>query len=228
MSQENYGIIRDAAKDLGADLFGACNIKSIEKYLHDSIREDAGLMKYAVSIGLRLSSAVVEGIKNEPTLIYKHHYSAVNRCLDQIALKISGQIQKLGCRAMPIPASQIVDWDLQLGHLSHRVAAYESGLGWIGRSTLLVNPDFGSRVRYVTILTDMPFKTDKPIELNCADCRACIELCPAQAITETGYDKEKCLAKLKEFAKNQGIGQFICGVCVKACPVKKDDKFKMI
>jgi epoxyqueuosine reductase len=225
---ENYRVIREFAEARGADLFGACGIKNIEKYLHDSIKDSAGAMKCAVSIGVKLSNSVIENIKDQPTLIYKHHYSTVNHCLDQIALAISKEIQRLGYKALPVPASQIVDWQLQLGHLSHRVVAYESGLGWIGRSTLLVNPELGARVRFATVLTDMPLETNRPMDAACGECESCIQACPAQAITKEGYNKEKCLERLKEFAKIQGIGQFICGVCVKACPVKQDKTFKMI
>lgn len=94
-----------------------------------------------------------------------------------------------------------------------------AGLGWIGRSSLLVNALHGARVRYVTILTDMPLTCDSPLTLDCKECQACISLCPAGAITSNGYDMAACVEKLKEFSSRRGIGVLICGMCVRACPL---------
>ena len=215
--RENAKLIKNFIKKEGVEFSGIARLDPVRKHFHPSIVEIAKLMQSAISVGIRLSDMVVDDIKNEPTLIYKHHYSTVNLALNQLALKVSGEIQKKGFNAMPIPASQIVDWDVQLGHLSHRVIANQAGLGWIGRSALLVNPQAGARMRYVTILTDMPLETDQPIERDCGECYKCVEVCPAGAITKNGYDKNKCLTMLKEFAKKRGIGQLICGICVKAC-----------
>jgi epoxyqueuosine reductase QueG len=115
----------------------------------------------------------------------------------------------------------VIDWQKQLGSLSHREIARLAGHGWYGRSNLLVNPRFGSRVRYTTVLTDMPLPAGKPVEGSCGECRLCVSLCPAGAIKADGFDREACHAKLKEFCKIQGIGQMICGVCIKACPGKR-------
>lgn len=120
---------------------------------------------------------------------------------------------------MPIPASQVVDWEKNLGHLSHRAVAVQAGLGWIGKSAMFVHPEHRARLRLTTVLTDMPLEPgEKRQDLSCGTCRACIEDCPAGAITEEGYDRNKCAEKLREFSRMPGIGQSICGVCVKACP----------
>jgi len=49
--------------------------------------------------------------------------------LDQIGLKLTGLLQRNGYRALPIPASQIVDWDTQRAHVSHKRVAELAGLG---------------------------------------------------------------------------------------------------
>jgi epoxyqueuosine reductase len=214
---ENRKVLEKIAVEMGASLFGVALLDGARKYFHPSLEGSSAGLEYGISVGVRLSDSVLEGIDGSPTLIYKHHYSAVNRLLDQVALRISGEIQKKGAKALAIPASQIVDWEKQLGHLSHRVIAYYAGLGWIGKPTLLVNPQFGARVRYATVLTDLVLEPDKPVEGSCGECVECVKACPAGAVSKEGYDKEKCLGKLREFAKEQGIGQFICGVCVKAC-----------
>jgi epoxyqueuosine reductase QueG len=208
------------AREAGADLFGVADIEPFRDTFHSSLRDMSGGLDRALSMGVRLSEAIIDGIVDRPTLIYKHHYKAVNYALDQIALQVSSGLRRAGWRALPIPASQLVDWDAHRGHLSHRLVAWEAGLGWIGRSSLLVNLTHGARIRLVTVLTDAPLLTDTPAEGDCGSCRRCMEACPAGAISERGYDLRACLAKLDEFASMRGIGVHICGVCVKACPVE--------
>jgi epoxyqueuosine reductase len=143
----------------------------------------------------------------------------VNILLDTIGLVLSSAIQEKGYRAMPIAASQILDWKNQKGHLSHKHVARAAGLGWIGRNNLLVNEQFGSRIRLVTVLTDLPFDAGSPLEKDCGPCRACIKVCPAGAIKEKqeDFDHLRCYEQLRAFAKTLHFSHNICGICVKAC-----------
>lgn len=215
--KKNTEWLEKLAIEEGASVFGIGDIKPVRKYFHDSIKNKTLEFLFGVSMGFKLSNEIIDDIQDEPTIIYKHHYSTVNHFLDQLALKICSEIQKKGFKALAIPASQIVDWQKQLGHLPHKAIAFQAGLGWIGRSNLLINPQFGARVRYVTILTDIPLDAAKPLKDNCKECIACIKVCPAKAISKKAYDKNKCVEKLKEFSKKTGVGQMICGVCVKVC-----------
>ena len=63
-----------------------------------------------------------------------------------------------------MPASQIVDWEKQTAHLSHKKIGELAGIGFIGRNNLLVNPEIGSRFRLATILTNMPLEPDKKLK----------------------------------------------------------------
>jgi len=171
----------------------------------------------AIVLGFPLATSVLRTVKDRPSLIYKHHYKTVNWILDQTTCHLARHIEDTGSRALAIPASQTVDWEVHKGHVSHKVLAVAAGLGHIGRSGLLVHPEFGARVRYASVLTDMDFEPDKPADSSCGDCRKCIAACPAHAIGIEGVDLGLCLKKLKEFAKIRGIGQYICGVCVKVC-----------
>ena len=170
-----------------------------------------------VIFGYQLSKSVLETVKDRPTLIYKHHYKTVNWLLDQTAYHLVRFIEDKGKTAIAIPASQNVDWEKHKGHISHKLLAQESGLGHIGRSGLLINPKYGAQVRYVSVLTDLEFDADKRIDSDCGTCKKCIKVCPAQAISENGVDIIRCYNTLEGFAKIRGIGQHICGVCVKVC-----------
>jgi epoxyqueuosine reductase QueG len=199
-------------------LFGVASLDRVRESFHPSIARIAERFDRAISIGYRLPDAVIDDIEDRPTLLYASAYKTGNWLLDQTAARLAAIVNRAGANALPIPASQIVDWDAQVGHLSHRLVAQEAGHGWIGKSALLVNPVHGARVRYATILIDVPLPLDQLQTRSCGECRVCIARCPAQAISDEGYDKQKCLETLKRFAAMRGIGQFICGVCVKACP----------
>jgi len=170
-----------------------------------------------VSFGYRLSKTVLATIKDRPTLIYKHHYKTVNWLLDQTSYHLANFIEDKGFRALAIPASQLVDWVQHKGHISHRHLAAASGLGYIGRSGLLVNPMYGAQVRYTSVLTDLDFEPDTRLSNDCGTCTSCIAACPAAAISADSVNMQLCFEKLEQFAKIRGIGQHICGICVKVC-----------
>lgn len=227
MKKQNFNqILEKEARNFGADLFGVADISEIRKkfLLSQDLLKN---LNSAISLGIRLSGKILDEIENHPTKLYYHHYRVVNHFLDSLALRVMQFIQRKGYQALPIPASQIVDWEKQSAHLSHKKIACLSGLGWLGRNNLVVTPEFGSRIRLVTVLTDMPLKENKPLKTSCGRCRACISVCPAGAIKETQEDFSHlaCFEKLKEFRKLGYTDQFICGICVKICRGKKQSKF---
>ncbi len=218
MSPDNRELEKIACRE-GMAVFGVAEMAPLRDILHDSILGAAQGLDFGISIGFRLSDPIIDGIADRPTLIYKHHYKVANYMLDRAAAVIHTYISLKGYRTLPVPASQVVDWNNNLGHLSHKAIAVQAGLGWIGKSALFVHPEHRARLRLATVLTDMPLEPGSPrTDLSCGDCNDCIKACPAGAITKQGYDREKCAEKLREFSRMPGIGQSICGVCVKACP----------
>lgn len=214
----NYAGLKKFAINQGIDLFGVADIQDVKSGFKLS-EKLLSKLDYAVCLGLRLSQSILEEITECPTRLYFHHYRTVNASLDQAALKACNFIQKKGFRALPIPASIILDWDNQKAHLSHKQLGVLAGLGWLGRNNLLVNKELGSQFRLATILTDMPLKVDSPSKDSCATCRLCVKICPAAAIKDDpcDFDHMKCFEKLKEFQKNKLVDQYVCGVCVNAC-----------
>ncbi len=216
---KSYLELKKACLGFGVDLFGVADINEIK---NDFKISKSVLAKFdkAICLGVRLSASILEEIEFAPTRLYFHHYRTANALLDQLSLKITNYIQNKGFRALPIPASIILDWENQLAHLSHKEIGALAGLGWIGRNNLLVNKELGSQFRLATILTDMPVKTNKPLKEDCAKCRACVSVCPAGAIKNNpgDFDHIKCFEKLKEFQKQKLVDQYICGVCVRVCP----------
>ncbi|MFH1083156.1 MAG: reductive dehalogenase domain-containing protein, partial [Pseudomonadota bacterium] len=200
-------------------LFGVTDLRSLKM---DQILLPPSLidqLSFGISVGYHLSDIILEGIENQPTLLYFHHYQRINILLDTIGLVVTSAIQGLGYQAMPIPASQLVDWKTQKGHLSHKHVARAGGLGWIGRNNLLVTGEFGSRIRLTTILTNLPLDAHPPSKEECGACRVCLATCPAGAIKEKpeDFDHLRCYEQLRAFAKTLHFSHNICGVCVKAC-----------
>ena len=211
--------LRAFVRPLGIDLFGVADISSVrDEFLLERATRDR--FDRALSLGRRLAMSVLDDLEDGPTALYMHHYRQVNYLLDRAALLAAGFIQERGYLAMPIAASQIIDWDNQRAHVSHKKVAELAGLGWRGRNNLLVHPEFGSQVRLVTVLTDMPLAAGAPLAANCGECRRCVAACPARAIKDErdDFDHRACFEMLKEFRRRGLVAQFICGLCVKACP----------
>jgi epoxyqueuosine reductase QueG len=220
---------KNAALDAGADLVGVADldrvqgIETIPENLLDGYRR-------AVSIAVRLSDGVIDPIVDRPTPLYFQHYARVNALLDDIALRVAQKMQHIGGKALPIPASQVLDTENWRSYLSHKATAVAAGVGWQGKSLLVVSPQFGPRIRLVTVLTDLELAPDQPLKNLCGKCSSCAKACPAGAIknvnTESHYaDRnealafEKCVEKVyREFRGMPFIEAPICGVCIRACP----------
>lgn len=190
----------------------------------------------AVSIAVQLSDPIMDMIDKTPTPLYSSHYSRVNAQLDDIAVKTTNLLQSSGARALPIPASQILDSENWTSYISHKAVALAAGIGWQGKSLLIVNPEFGPRMRLITVLTDAEFDADSPIKNRCGKCNLCKDHCPAGAIlganTTSHYssrseaiDLKKCVYQVRDvFEDIPHTKPLICGICIKVCPWGKKTK----
>jgi len=216
---QNTEKLKALSHQWGGSLFGVADLCAFKK--DDFLLLPAAIdqLPFAISVGYHLSDAILEGIENQPTPHYFHHYQRINILLDTIALILNAAIQELGYQAMPVAASQLIDWKSQRGHLSHKHVARAAGLGWIGRNNLLVNERFGARIRLVTVLTDLPLVLNAPTARDCGSCKDCLTVCPVGAIKEqqADFDHVGCYEQLKVFSKTLHLSHHICGVCVKAC-----------
>jgi len=207
-----------------SSIIGVADIDRMRDELPSPPFEVAPYLKRGIAIGVRLSDEILDTCISGPTRIYLHHYRQANALLDRIAFAICGWIMEKGFKALPIPASQIIDWKQNLGHLSHKWVANYAGLGWIGRNNLLVTPEFGAQVRLVTVLTDMELPAGEPMPFGCGECKACMEVCPVGAIKEDigEFDRERCFPEVKRIAQKNNLGQQICGICIRVCKGRID------
>ncbi len=215
---ENRDILRQFSLDMGLDLFGVADVNPArsEFRLRAELRDS---FHWGIVLGKRVLTPVLEDVIDGPTPLYYHHYRQLNFFLDRAAFILAASIRDKGFRSLPIPASQVIDWEKQRAHLSHKEIGRLAGLGWIGRNNLLVHPQFGSQFRLVSVLTDMPLEPGRPLSEDCGDCAACLAGCPAGAIKPRpeDFDHLACFEKLKEFRRSGLVGQFICGICVRDC-----------
>lgn len=211
--------LKEFAFGEGMALFGVADFADFEKAVIEEYRHLTIGFKRGISVAIALSDSILDTIEDKPNRIYLHHYRTANAVLDSTTMKISSLLISRGYKAMPVAASLIMDWKNQRGLLSHKAVAVCAGLGWIGRNSLLINPQYGSRIRLATVLTDAEFPVDGKTEGNCGDCNDCITVCPAGAVHEDlgGFELKKCYEKLVEFSKTENLGHYICGVCLKVC-----------
>lgn len=215
--------LKTLASELGADIVGFC------EWNEPPIPSSPNL-RYAVSLGVKLSDAVLKTVENAPSFVYFQHYRTANTLLDSIAFRLAREIEKAGYDALPVAASQSLGKNNPYrGVLPHKTAAVLSGLGFVGKSGLFLSLEHGSKVRLATVITDMPLTSELPvIENGCGDCQICKNACPAGAIYgekpttdgERNFDAEKCSKYMKEHFQDVGRGS-VCGVCIKVCPKNK-------
>ena len=107
--------------------------------------------------------------------------------------------------------------------------AKHSGLGWIGKHTLLLNKSKGSYFFLAELIIDIELNYDQPVTDHCGTCTKCIDACPTDAISESGYilDSQKCISYLtielkeeipNEFADKMENWMFGCDICQQVCP----------
>lgn len=122
------------------------------------------------------------------------------------------------------------------GELSDRAVAERAGIGFSGKNTLIITPEFGSFVYLGELITNIPFVPDQPLEDSCGDCTICLNACPTGALVQGGQlNAQKCLAFLTqtkdflpdEFRNKIGTRVYGCDTCQAVCPRNKQIDFHL-
>ena len=107
--------------------------------------------------------------------------------------------------------------------------AVEAGLGWIGRQSLLVTPQFGTFVLLgEVVMTAECDEYDSPLEtVGCGECRRCIKACPNSAVKERYIDTSRCISCATIERQSEGekcdLNGWIfgCDECQTVCPYNR-------
>lgn len=122
------------------------------------------------------------------------------------------------------------------GELSDRAVAERAGIGFSGKNTLIITPEFGSFVYLGELITNIPFPSDQPVEESCGDCEICLTACPTGALVQAGQlNAQKCLAFLTQtkdflpdpFREKIGTRVYGCDTCQAVCPWNKQVDFHL-
>lgn len=150
----------------------------------------------------------------------RDYHKVLRNRLQQLAEKIQEKIGHLGYRVFT-DSAPVMEVEL----------AAKAGLGWRGKHTLLLNRDAGSMFFLGEILVDVPLPVDAPISNHCGQCRACIDICPTQAIRAPyQLDARRCISYLTielqgsiptELRPLIGNRVYGCDDCQLACPWNK-------
>ncbi len=114
-----------------------------------------------------------------PRYAWRDHYALLRERLDTLGRRLGGSYRVL------VDANQHVD----------RAGAERSGVGFIGKNTMLITRTHGSWVVLGTLVTDVELEPTPPLEAGCGSCTLCIDACPTGALDEPGVlDANRCLA----------------------------------
>jgi epoxyqueuosine reductase len=219
------------AKEGRADYFGIADLSPAKEAI--VVQGGEWLRPYdrAVVVGMRMFDDLVDQLPrhdNAASVDYRHHcYEVLNLRLDQLVSRLAGEVQGHGHRVVPVPSSKRYDNERICAMFSHKMAAHLAGLGWIGKSCMLITPDHGPRVRWASLLTDAPLRpTGDSMAPKCGKCHECVDACPVHAFTgrdflpseprEARFDARKCEVHFDELEASGAPG--VCGICVAVCP----------
>lgn len=119
---------------------------------------------------------------------------------------------------------------------NERLAATLAGIGYFGKNQLLINSKFGSYIFLGLVFIDVKIDEEYTLKItdDCGSCRKCIEACPTNALTDNGYNINKCISYYNQTKKvltdneiDKNYLLFGCDICQLVCP-KNIDKGKLI
>ncbi|PCH63241.1 MAG: tRNA epoxyqueuosine(34) reductase QueG [SAR86 cluster bacterium] len=154
----------------------------------------------------------------------RDYHKLMRNRLQKLANKIQTATGSFGYRAF-VDSAPVLE----------RALAEKSGMGWIGKNTMLINKKAGSWFFLGELFTDLPLLEtlagDEPIQKHCGSCTACLDICPTQAfVAANTLDARRCISYLTielrtsipiELRPLMGNRIFGCDDCQLICPWNK-------
>ncbi|NLI74490.1 MAG: epoxyqueuosine reductase [Euryarchaeota archaeon] len=225
---EIRNIVEEAAAEAGIALVGYTDLKSLDNLL---VGDPTTLeFQSAISLAVEIPEDAVKSAMSSPSISLREAYKQNNKCLKQASEAIISKLEEKGFRARIVDPAQRVDAEKLLGPISHKAIAFKAGIGWIGKSGLLVTEKFGPRVRMGTILTDVSMSGPSDLLSNqCGNCRECIDNCPTRSLKDMSFqDKPSSRDDVIDWAKcgryevallgDGSEPEKACGRCIAHCP----------
>ena len=183
---------------------------------------------FGICFAIRRNDEIVDQLPNDEQWIKMN--SLLTEKAGKIYRVVQEIIESLGYHCSRVPSTTRVDELPDPGEeLPQKTLATLAGLGWIGKSTLLITPKFGPRIRLGALLTDMPLTINTPVDQSkCGDCRVCSDACPVGAIKGNLWSQttpRKVLIEVSRcynylWSKKSTLGRRMeCAICLKVCPI---------
>jgi epoxyqueuosine reductase len=146
-----------------------------------------------------------------PRYTWRNAYAELREKLERLGERIGGAYRVL------VDENQHVD----------REGAARSGVGFYGKNTMIITRRHGSWVVLGTLVTDAEVEATPRLELDCGECRLCIDACPTGALDEPGVvDSTRCLSYWtqsrhdmpEEYREALGDQVYGCDICQDVCP----------
>jgi epoxyqueuosine reductase QueG len=183
------------ARNSDIDLIGFAPVERFENAPEG--RRPADLLdgaKTVISLGIGIPQGVgganqkaYGGLRSAIYIYMIHGYNVLNTLLNHAAFRVAKFLEKHDHIGLPIPASPPAAYQRLEGVFSNRHAAVATGLGTFGWQSLLLTPEFGPRLRVVSVITTAEIPVDPLIEEELCPgeaCMVCARVCPVEAIPE--------------------------------------------
>jgi epoxyqueuosine reductase QueG len=201
----NASTIKEMILGEGIDMIGIADAGTL--LLASPPRPATDLMPGARSVIVMAVAHSLGAVYAPDIRMWTRNKMQTSRLLDRTAEKIGRFLEKEGYLSLPVSADKPVEihkfepatgrklpHTRTVGHLSFKHAAVSAGLGSIGRSNLLLTPEFGPHQRLGAIVTEVPLEPDPPCDLQLCPqgCRLCEDACPVKALRDGDYDVDPC------------------------------------
>jgi epoxyqueuosine reductase QueG len=201
--------LRKYIKKLDIDIYGVVDmhlLKEMETGIPIELKKFLNMFPYAIVLGAQYGKLGRKTSGGRTALF-----------LEEAAFSIMEYLENKGYRQLIIHTEDEFDPINRLGFMSLKILAKTAGLGWQGRSLLIISPVYGPLHRLIAILTDLPLQTNQVIKNECGDCRKCIEACPQNALTFVAFeDHPSCREDVLDI--KTCLGDNGCLVCILSCP----------
>lgn len=225
--------IIDFCKQQGADLVGFAPVErwDEEGSVPPEFRPRALFpeTQTVIVLGICMPLPIVE---TTPSILHKEMYDTCNIELDQMAFRLVRFLNGLGHPSYYFTRDGYGSLKLlkkrMYAAFGHVKAAQYAGLGAAGMSNNLLTPEFGPRVRFISVFTAARLEPSPIVKKElCIRCRACAKCCPRKAIKPRedriigDLDKIACTEMAQELTRRRC---YPCGICTKVCLVGADRK----
>jgi len=194
---------------LGVDLVGIADLSRLDGMPIGVPFASGGFLKnfrYAVVLGAQLNKLG----KNATGL-------QVSLFMEKAAIEVLAYLEERGNPGLIVHTEDEFDPVKRIGLVSLKVLAKGAGLGWQGRSLLIINPEYGPVHRWIAVLTNLSLHADETMPNLCGECSLCIDKCPKGALTLVPFRDHP--EHLEDVLNIQAcLGDAGCKVCLVVCP----------